>query len=170
MIKILKMKKVRWLLVVFWMLFIFAMSHLNAAKSWILTGRVMVAIEKTAVGNDVDAEEMSESDEIRYYSESENIMIILRKTAHVIEFWGLSLSVVYALSAYYSQFKSMGIGFIWSFLYACFDEAHQLLIPGRTANVKDVGIDTIGILLGILLIKILWKTLHDRRGKLIYED
>lgn len=170
MIKILKLKKVRWLLVVFWMLFIFSMSHLNVAKSWILTGRVMVAIEKTTVGNDIDVDSLSESDEIQYYSKSETFMIILRKTAHVLEFLGLSMSVIFALSAYYSDVKSIGIGFVWSFLYACFDEAHQLLIPGRTANIRDVGIDTIGILLGILLVKILWKIFHDRRGLLIYED
>lgn len=36
-------------------------------------------------------------------------------------------------------------------IYAISDEIHQLIIPGRSGNVKDVIIDSIGILTGIVL-------------------
>lgn len=36
-------------------------------------------------------------------------------------------------------------------LYSISDEMHQLIIPGRSGNIKDVIIDSIGILTGIAL-------------------
>jgi VanZ family protein len=35
-------------------------------------------------------------------------------------------------------------------LYAATDEFHQSFVPGRSARVMDVGIDTLGALLGLL--------------------
>lgn len=43
--------------------------------------------------------------------------------------------------------------FILGFIYAVTDELHQLFVPGRQAAITDVGIDTAGILLGLLLVK-----------------
>ncbi|MGM0653228.1 MAG: VanZ family protein [Bacillota bacterium] len=45
--------------------------------------------------------------------------------------------------------------FIVSLIYAVSDEIHQLFVPGRQASIADVGIDTAGILLGLLLVKAL---------------
>ena len=73
---------------------------------------------------------------------------ILRKIAHVTEFFILTFFL-------YRAFKgSFDIGvfqlFIYpaalSFLYAVSDEFHQSLVPGRSPAVRDVFIDTIGIL------------------------
>jgi VanZ family protein len=36
-------------------------------------------------------------------------------------------------------------------LYACTDEIHQIFIPGRTARIKDIFIDTAGGSAGLLL-------------------
>ena len=44
-------------------------------------------------------------------------------------------------------------GFI-TVLYALSDEFHQLFIPGRTGRLKDVCIDSIGMLIGFLCIYI----------------
>lgn len=41
--------------------------------------------------------------------------------------------------------------FAISFLYACFDEWHQWFVGGRTATVRDVGIDAIGFSIAIAL-------------------
>lgn len=37
-------------------------------------------------------------------------------------------------------------------MYATSDEIHQYFVPGRACMVEDVFIDTLGIVLGILLI------------------
>ena len=45
------------------------------------------------------------------------------------------------------------VGFI--ILYAISDEYHQSFIPGRDASFKDVGIDTLGGISGIVIVKLL---------------
>lgn len=41
--------------------------------------------------------------------------------------------------------------FLFSLIYACSDELHQYFVPGRTATVRDVLIDCIGISLSVLI-------------------
>lgn len=170
MIKIITSSKFRWAMVIFWLIFIFSMSHLDVAKSWLLTGRVMVAIENTALNSEIKTDEMTKSEEIQYYSKSEQNMILLRKTAHVLEFLGLSISLAYALITNFKVNKAFIIAFVLSLIYAIFDEAHQLLVPGRRANLMDVGIDTVGILLGLIIFKSLHYWITAKKGKFIYEN
>lgn len=46
---------------------------------------------------------------------------------------------------------SIGVGII----YAISDELHQSFIPGRSPSAIDVGIDTAGVILGILVVLII---------------
>jgi VanZ family protein len=39
--------------------------------------------------------------------------------------------------------------------YAAFDELHQLFIPGRTCDILDWTADTIGVIIGVILMTIL---------------
>ncbi len=41
--------------------------------------------------------------------------------------------------------------------YATTDEIHQYFVPGRSARLFDVGIDTLGVLTGILIYLVLRK-------------
>ena len=50
-------------------------------------------------------------------------------------------------NGYKSILLSIGI----SFLYACSDEIHQLFVPGRSGNILDVLIDTVGASVGVLV-------------------
>lgn len=47
----------------------------------------------------------------------------------------------------YSLFMSI----LFSFLYACTDEIHQIFVPGRSAQFRDVLIDTLGASFGALI-------------------
>ncbi len=51
--------------------------------------------------------------------------------------------------------KTLALAALFTVLYAIFDEVHQLFIVGRTGTVGDVLIDSLGILIGILVIKML---------------
>ena len=64
--------------------------------------------------------------------------------------WGIRHIVRTALSA--------GI------LYAALDEYHQTFVPGRSGQIRDVVIDSLGLLFGILLI-LLWKRGREGFGK-----
>ncbi|MCQ8212789.1 VanZ family protein [Cetobacterium somerae] len=62
-------------------------------------------------------------------------------------------------SCYFLSFKNLDkkagiLSIVLTFLYACTDEFHQSFVPGRGPAFKDVGIDTLG---GILGISILYK-------------
>lgn len=43
---------------------------------------------------------------------------------------------------------SIGVGII----YAISDEFHQSFIPGRSAEIRDVLIDTFGVIIGIIVV------------------
>ena len=51
---------------------------------------------------------------------------------------------------------SGGIAFVISLLYACLDEIHQSFVPGRAAQIQDVGVDAIGFVLAIALCAGIW--------------
>lgn len=39
-------------------------------------------------------------------------------------------------------------------IYACTDEIHQLFVPGRSGQFRDVMIDSLGAFIGILILSI----------------
>lgn len=49
------------------------------------------------------------------------------------------------------------------FLYACTDEFHQTFVPGRSGELRDILIDTFGVLLGALIITRILPSLIRRR-------
>ncbi len=51
---------------------------------------------------------------------------------------------------------SGGIALVISLLYACLDEVHQSFVPGRAAQLQDVGVDAIGFVLAIVLCTAIW--------------
>ncbi len=63
---------------------------------------------------------------------------IVKKSAHLGE---------YAIFFYLLRRAGLSIkqAFIVGILYAVSDELHQLLVPGRTSKLTDVGIDTLGM-------------------------
>lgn len=78
---------------------------------------------------------------------------IIRKLAHVFMFMMISISIVifvYMLSS--NIIISIGISSLISIGYACLDEYIQTFIEGRSGNIKDVMIDCIGVIIGIIII------------------
>ncbi|MCD4712873.1 MAG: VanZ family protein [Clostridiales bacterium] len=146
MIKFLKNKYMRWLMVIVWMFVIFIMSHLNSVKSWYLTGEVLTVFQTGSVDTETTYEEKMSS-----YNEDEtaDLMVYIRKLAHVVEYMILGILVYYALSGSYAIRKSavgsMSVGWFYGYL----DELHQLFVPGRTGSLSDVFLDGIGVTLGV---------------------
>jgi len=87
---------------------------------------------------------------------------ILRKGAHMIEFAILSFLIFNAI--YKSQqpekrknnsiSHTISFSFIISLLLATSDEIHQLFIKGRQGNYHDVIIDSIGMMITAVILKI----------------
>ena len=99
--------------------------------------------------------------EERRYEIVDGIQNLVRKTAHFSVYAALGVSM---LSAFYLTFKGK---LTWLYalsgclLYAISD-VHQTFVPGRSGEVRDVIIDTLGAFLGILLV-ILIKHLISRK-------
>jgi VanZ family protein len=75
----------------------------------------------------------------------------------------LLLLLYYALSNVISK-HTLSLSLLVTFIYACSDEFHQLFIPGRSGQFKDVLIDTSGALI-MLMIIFLWQ--RKKKSKLI---
>lgn len=78
---------------------------------------------------------------------------IVRKLAHLTEFTilgGLLYTILRRYITYGTVIKTIGLGM----LIASFDEFIQLFSPGRSSQISDVLIDTVGIIIGILLVKL----------------
>lgn len=79
--------------------------------------------------------------------------------------------------AHFTEFTCLGLCFSWLFgmlkkkpwlplccgvAVACLDETIQLFVPDRGPGIKDVGIDTLGVILGIFIISLIT---HIKKNK-----
>jgi VanZ family protein len=75
---------------------------------------------------------------------------IILKSFHLIEYAFLAIVLYYG----YLKYKH---AVITAYLYACTDEIHQYFVPGRTSKFSDTLIDALGICIGLLIIKVIYK-------------
>ena len=122
---------ISWMLLVIWMIFIFIMSSFNGNISSNQSGSIADLIYN-----------------LFDISDTEKVSLIVRKCAHVSEFFILGILVINLISKYNVKYSYL-ISFIVCVLYASSDEFHQLFVPGRSGQVTDVLIDLIGVVLGL---------------------
>lgn len=79
--------------------------------------------------------------------------LILRKIAHITEFAILTFLFWRALRLKNKKNRIL-IAMALSLLYALSDEYHQSFILGRDGNWRDIGIDSLGILLAGLFLEL----------------
>ena len=97
--------------------------------------------------------------------ESETGMHLLRKAAHFSEFAALGMSFTW-LFGMLSRRKawSLSLPLICGAAAAAIDETIQLFSPDRGPSIKDVGIDTCGVIAGIAVLSLLhWLFTHKKR-------
>jgi len=88
---------------------------------------------------------------------SYEVNFVTFKSMHILEY---ALMFFLLFRAYYRTFtkKNKSILFflaiITTLIYAAFDEFHQTFVPTRSGALRDIGIDSIGILLSFLYTKI----------------
>ena len=87
---------------------------------------------------------------------------IIRKLAHLTEFTILG-GVLYVVLRRYIEYgtvvKTIGVGIVTASL----DEFIQLFSLGRSSQLSDVLIDTVGIIIGISVVKLTYYISHDKR-------
>ena len=87
----------------------------------------------------------------------------IRKLAHIFLYFLLGgASFLFAATLLIKATRnkrpavSGGIALVISLLYASLDEIHQSFVPGRAAQLRDVGVDAIGFALAIVLCTVIW--------------
>ena len=130
--------KVSWILLILWMIIIFAFSAKNGTESDKQSELVIYVFN--ALGLNLNS----------LLGDLATFMV--RKTAHFTEYLIL-FSFAYNLFKNYTNKKlAVVYGIILTFGYACTDEFHQIFVPGRTAKFRDVLIDTSGALFGSIVL------------------
>ena len=79
----------------------------------------------------------------------------VRKLAHITEYFLLAVCVSFPLYVY--RLRGIALTIIaggFCVACACLDEYHQSFVAGRGPSKRDVMIDSIGILAGVILVRI----------------
>ena len=147
------------------MVMIFRFSAQPASESEQVSGGVAYRIVET--WSHLTGTEYTQSEMEAY---ADRIDYPVRKLAHMTEYGILCLLACAFVHGYSGNWKVCGISAVAvAALYAATDEIHQLFVPGRSGEVRDVMIDTAGAAAGILLAlagAALWQRWKNGRGKL----
>ena len=136
------------ILVVFWMGVIFKFSSANGEKS---TGTSRSSLEKiiTLFNKNIDKERLDEI-VIKYD-------VVLRKFTH---FSGYLVGgvLLYYMYFYLNKLVTYKLKYIKMYsvvtgsIYAMTDELHQHFVSGRSGEIKDVVLDTSGVIMGVVIV------------------
>ena len=141
---------------------IFGFSSQNGEQSGGISRKVTEIILKASSSYNKLEEE--EKEIILHRTES-----IIRKVAHFSIYTVVGFLLMGLLSTYKIKDKwRIIITIIIGILYAMSDEFHQSFSPGRTPKITDVYIDTLGIILGallVVLIRIIYKKIKTKYYK-----
>lgn len=136
---------VNWALVILWMILIFSFSTepFSSEKSTPFLAALLADLLPHGLARHM-----------------ETIVYLIRKLSHWSEYFILGILLMRALKAQIPRQPALR-RMLWSILlatlYAVTDEYHQTLVPGRSANLLDVVIDSFGALCGTL-----WCHLRNR--------
>ncbi|HBG76096.1 VanZ family protein [Eubacteriales bacterium mix99] len=133
-----------WTLPVLWMCIIFAFSHQPGNDSSRMSGGITQIIESMAGFLNINTDRF-------------DLHLFVRKSAHFLEFAVLGALFFAAFrpasrrpsprSGLRTGLRAQAAGMA----YAATDELHQLFVPGRSCQVRDMLIDSCGVLLAVLL-------------------
>ena len=95
---------------------------------------------------------------------------LLRKLAHFTEFTCLGMCLCWLFGMLHTkQPEHLVFPFVAGAAAACIDETIQLFVPLRGPSVKDVGIDILGVILGIVLISLI-QQIKSKKLKYLEEN
>ena len=127
------------ILMLFWMLLIFIMSSFDATESANQSNFIVKIINN-----------------IFKIENIELLSFIIRKLAHFTEYLILGFLTINMLNKNDISKKYL-LSILICIIYATSDEIHQIFVPGRACQLRDILIDSIGSITGIYLYKLINK-------------
>ena len=135
-------KVIKIILVLLWMVMIFLLSNEEAVKSSKKSDGLIIKSVQLFTGKSLSDQEKEKV--LKY------LVFPVRKCAHLSLYLILGILVISLLREYMViNTKLVLLSLLICFLYACSDEIHQLFVPGRSGEARDVLIDTLGACLGV---------------------
>ncbi len=119
-------------------------SHLESIGVGKMIGKIIYS----------DFEKWSIADQDAFISRIEHP---IRKCAHASEYAVLGMLILGTVLTYRRYQYYYLLAWFGATLYACTDEFHQLYVPGRSGQITDVMIDSMGALFGIVVFKLILK-------------
>ena len=130
------------ILIIIWMIIIFNFSGQIGTESGNTSRKFTVQIIKILTGKSLSIHEPF----------VDNLQSIIRKLAHFsIYTVGGFLIMNYQYGTNKKEYRKILYSIIFGGSYAITDEIHQIWVPGRSGNIFDVGIDTLGVVTGVLI-------------------
>ena len=126
-------KKINLILIILWLIFIFVMSSFPSGDSSRQSGFI-VNIISNLLGS----------------SNTNLLTFIIRKSAHLCEYLILGILLFNYLKDYP---YGVNLSIMIAVIYAISDEIHQIFIPGRSGEIRDIVIDILGAIIGILIVR-----------------
>ena len=117
-------------IIIIMMVFIFYMSQQTGQVSSGQSGKIVLLLSK--IGIEISQDNISK------------ITFIIRKSAHFSEYFVLYILLFNVIKNYIHSKKIILYSIMGVIIYAASDEFHQYVVPGRSAAIKDVFIDTCG--------------------------
>jgi VanZ family protein len=127
---------------------------LNSAKNATQSSELSVSFTEQLFSVFIpDYEAMDEASRLSLVTE---MQFLIRKSAHFLSYFAMSLFCILAFNTYNLSLKSK---FLFSsatcIAFSVSDEIHQLFVPGRSGEIRDVLIDTAGILLAAVIVSVI---------------
>lgn len=149
-----KIKKIITLvLIILWMILAFNLSNQVAQNSSELSGgltRKILEVLHMLDGKTIEQQETIET--------------IIRKLAHFFLYALGGILILLHINLYkITDKRKVIISWILGTTYAITDEIHQLFVPGRSGEIRDVFIDSLGVITGIIIIRLILKMI--KRGR-----
>ncbi len=158
-----QIKYISWMPAALIMLMIFLFSAKPAevsGKSSLAISKVVLSAYEQIVDYVPDTAEAELLDRIDH---------IVRKTAHFIEYALLAAAIALHCRVIKTKVSyGLLLSILIAGLYACTDEYHQTFVPGRSGQLSDVLLDTIGAAAGAICFSLLgilvrhWKLRKSR--------
>ena len=99
----------------------------------------------------------------------QTMVFIVRKGAHFTEYTILGGVLVPAVKEWMAVdttpvpvVRERITAWLAGTLYAVTDEIHQFYVPGRSCELRDIGIDSCGVLAGVLVVSLLMRSKERR--------
>ena len=150
-----QIKVLKILLIVIWMIIIFIFSAQQGNDSGDTSRKFTAAIIRIITGKKIEPNDPF----------IEAIQLLIRKFAH---FTIYSIGGFLIMNYTYTTEKTKKEKILYSITtggcFAITDEIPQFFVPGRSARILDIGIDTAGVITGVIVYLILRKVIEKAIG------